>query len=302
MAVRQIRRIAPAAGPALHDRIGAQALHARYFRSDSERTEREHPELVIARGDNILSAVEGGAAKLIYAFESDRAFREHFEPMFEELLPKLRRALRADTVRFRLSHSPSRPVVEPVLKKLWFAPARDWLQFDLEREAGRTLRAARVAGVRFREGSVADAEAIARIDHEAFPDTPMPTPAIRAELADQQALVAMRGGEVIGFCTFAQHDPGWGYLHTLAVREAERGRGIGRALTARTCKKLFAGGAQRVSLTTDGDNAAAIRLYVGMGFRPGPAGRDYTRPVDPQEVERVRQERRGVLIKFGGWR
>ena len=302
MALRQLRRLAPPARVSLYDEMAAQALHALYFRRDIERVEREHPELIVRDGANVLLAQPAGAAKLAYSYESDRAFTELFPPMLDVLLPRARRALRADTVRFRLSHSPSRPLVEPVLKRLLFQPKRDWMEFEITR--GAASRPPALSGVRFRDASADDAEAVARIDREAFPDTPMPLSAYRAliESGEEPALLALRRGEAVGLCSYAQHDPGAGYIHTLAVAEAARREGIGQALTARVLKRLFSDGAERVALTTDGDNTPAIRLYLKLGFRQTRAGRDYERPADPKAVERLLKRSQGTLIKFGGWR
>ncbi len=303
MPVRQVRRIRPPIGESLYDQMAAQALHALYWRGDLDAIGREHAELIIRRGPNVLLAQRAGDAKLAYSYESDAAFFGLFPEMFETLLPRICRELRAENVRFRLSHAPSRPLVEPVLKKLWFLPRRDWMEFEFARSTGLP-KAAAPSRMRFREGTVADAEAIARIDHECFPNTPAPVSSIRSRLDDgrQRALLALRGSEVVGFCTWEQPDPGEGYIETLAVAEAARGQGVGAALTARALRQLFAGGVRRVSLTTDEDDSAAIRLYVKLGFRQRRAGRDYVRPTDPKAVERVRKQSLGTLIKFGGWR
>ncbi len=302
MALRQLRRLTPPAGISLYDEMAAQALHALYFRRDIARVQREHPELIVRDGPNVLLAQPAGSAKLAYSYESDRAFTELFPPMLDELLPRIRRGLRADSVRFRLSHSPSRPLVEPVLKRLHFQPKRDWLEFEISRAS--SPKPAALPGVRFRDATPDDADAIARIDREAFPDTPMPLATHRAliESGDESALLALRRGDAVAVCSYAQHDPGAGYIHTLATAEAARREGIGEALTARALKCLFADGAERVTLLTEGDNTPAIRLYLKLGFRQTRAGRDYERPADPKAVERLAKRSQGTLIKFGGWR
>ena len=283
--------------------MASQALHALYFRRDIEVVEREHPELILTAGENVLLAHPGGyTAKLAYSFESDRMFTELFPPMLEKLLPRVRKTLRADTVRFRLTHAPSRPLVEPVLKRLYFTPRRDWLRFDIDR--GDAPKPAALAGVKFRAGVPDDGEAIAEIDHASFPDTPLPLAAVRMQLTngEREFLVAMQGKLMAGYCSFALADPGFGYIHDLAVVPDERGRGIGGALTLRALKSLFTEGAQSVALTTDDSNFGAIRLYRSLGFRQTEAGRDYERPADPKAIEKLARQTQGTLIKFGGWR
>src|SRR5438270_304309 len=107
--------------------------------------------------------------------------------MLEQLLPWLRRVLASETVRFRLSHNPARPVVEPVLKKLWFTPKRRWLEFAID-HVPKTVGVG-VHGVKFRDATSEDADEMARLDLEAFPGTPEPASSIRARLV---------GGEIEG--------------------------------------------------------------------------------------------------------
>ncbi len=301
MPVQPLRRIS-APPPSLYDEIASYPLHALYFRRDVAAVEREHPSLIMRRGANVLLAQPAGETKLSYAFESDQAFTELFPEMLEKLLPRIRRELRADAVRFRLAHNPSRPLVEPVLKRLLFAPKRDWLEFSI---AGRAdTKPAALPGLRFRQAGIANVEEIARLDRDAFPDTPMPLAAYRKviEGGAETTILALRGRRAVGFCSYACPDPSRGYVHTLAVESAARGEGIGEALTLRALGALAALGAQETLLTTDGDNTAAIRLYRKLGFRQSRAGRDYLRPVDPREVAKLAERQRGTLIKFGGWR
>jgi ribosomal protein S18 acetylase RimI-like enzyme len=249
-----------------------------------------------------MLAQQAGVAKLAYSFESDRAFTDFFPEMLDVLLPRIRRLLRADSVRFRLSHSPSRPLVEPVVKRLLFQPKREWLQFDITRSAAP--KPAALAGVRFRDATAEDVDVIAKIDLDAFADQPMPREAIRSELidGDRSLIVAVSKAGVVGYCSYALPDPGFGYVHDLAVAAPARQRGIGGALTARALKALFTAGADAVALTTEQDNGPAIRLYRGLGFRQTKAGRDYERPVDPKVIERLTKQAQTTMIKFGDWR
>ena len=300
MPVQKPRRIGPVAGESLFDRIKAHTLHSTVWRRYLDALEREHPDLIIEDGGNLLAAEGPGVARLCYGFDNERAFVERFPGMFEKLLPRVRRVLRADSVRLRLAYAPARPVVEPVLRKLWFQPSRDWIEFSLSRST-KVAAPPVPRGVRFRDGGVDDAEELLRIDREAFPDTPIPTGAFRVRLHEESVIVAERRGEIAGFCLYSMYaDAGW--ISVLAVGEEHRGEGLGAALTVRAAKRLFAEGAQVAGLTTDDANGAAIRLYVRLGFRQTHAGRDYVRPTDPRAVEKLQQENRGTLIKFGGWR
>ncbi|MBI5285606.1 MAG: GNAT family N-acetyltransferase [Chloroflexi bacterium] len=301
MALKQLRRIGASAGQSLHDELSHQALGYAWSRTEIDRIEQEHPELIVPHEGNVLAALVDNAA-LAYAFRSDGQFIEHFEAMFEELLPRIRRSLGADSVRFRLTHYPSRPKVEPVLRRLWFAAGKPWLGFSLSKKTALP-KLAPLKGIKFRDGGVDDVPELIRLDRQAFPDTPIPTPVMRHRLETvERVLIAESGGSMVGYATYLQADPGEGYLHTLVVDEAQRGRGIGAALTVKVAKRLFAGGADRMDLKTDEDNTAAIRLYMKLGFKQNTAGCDYSRPTDQRAITRLKKTSEGTVIRFGGWR
>ena len=301
MAVKPVRRLQAPTGPELYDRMAALVLYDLPWRSQLEPVERQHPELIVRRGDNVLAAVPAGDVRLAYSFRGDRDFVELFAGMFEELMPRVGRAATGDTLRFRLTHSPSRPVVEPVLRKLWFSPAPDQWRFQMSR-TDAAPKAAAPKGARLRAATIADAAAFERVDADAFPGTPMPLTRIRELLRAGHSWIAVSGAETAGACLCSMPDPGEGFIHTLAVAETSRGRGVGAALTSRAIRELFHSGAGRVSLTTNADNAPAIALYRKLGFEAAQTGRVYTRPADEAQIERLKQEHRGVHIKFGGWR
>ena len=301
MAIRQLRRIGAPVGDSLTDLIEAQLVHGTYWRRDIDAIEREHPELIVRDGGNIVAAIPQGNTRVIYGFDNERAFVDRFPDMLEALLPRVRKTLAADSVRLRWSYSPGRIVAEHVLKRLWFSPVRDWMEFTLARPP-KLPAAPAVKGLRFREGTPDDILEIARIDRQSFPDTPIPHEGFRERLKEESLLIAMSGRDVAGFVTYSQPEPGQGYLAILAVDEAYRGRGIGEALTLRAARALFGAGAQSVLLTTDQDNGNAIRLYVRLGFRQTNAGRDYERPTDPKAIARLKKAGQGTLVRFGGWR
>lgn len=310
MPVRQLRRLGPAVGDSLFDQLKSSTLNSLYWRPYVDAVERDHPELIVRDGANILMAEGHGGAKLLYAFENERVMVDRFPAMFEKLLPHLRRALRSDSVRLRLGYAPARPLIEPMLKQLWFRPSRayqrsdggSWMEFSLPR-AAKLPAAPAPRGVRFRDGGVDDVPELLRIDREAFPDTPILPGTMRTRLQEEESvIVAMAGKEIAGFCLYSMPESGAGYINVLAVGEAHRGRGIGAGLTVRAAKRLFAEGARDVGLTTADGNGPAIRLYVRLGFKQTRAGRDYSRPTDPREIEAMKAAGEGTLIRFGGWR
>jgi ribosomal protein S18 acetylase RimI-like enzyme len=303
MAVKPLRRLGAPVDDTLFDRMSSQLLHSVDWKTRMDAFQREHPELIVRRGDNVMAALPRGAARLVYGFENERAFTELFPAMFDELLPRIRRVLGAEAVMFRLEYPPARPRVEPVLKNLWFRPQRDWLGMTLQRPP-RLPAPPSPRGVRFRPGGPSDFDDVHRIDRQSFPDTPLPAGELRARLRrkDEALLIAMVGTETVGFCISSMPDPGFGFINVLAVATGFRRRAIGEALTIRASRELFRAGAREIGLTTDAGNPGAIALYVKLGFKQTRAGRDYDRPVDARAVEKLRTASRGTLIRFGGWR
>lgn len=84
-------------------------------------------------------------------------------------------------------------------------------------------------------------------------------------------LVAERSGQVLGYCYAAPYRPRSAYRFTLEdsiyLDEAERGRGIGRALLAAVldrCTEL--GYRQMVAVIGGSDTWPSIRLHATLGF------------------------------------
>jgi mycothiol synthase len=59
-----------------------------------------------------------------------------------------------------------------------------------------------------------------------------------------------------------------GWVHMVAVAAGCRGRGLGRALVLATLRRFQELGLARAVLKTDDFRLPAIRVYLGLGFRP----------------------------------
>jgi GNAT superfamily N-acetyltransferase len=95
-------------------------------------------------------------------------------------------------------------------------------------------------------------------------------------LPERQCFVEVAPGVPVGTATawLGSSDTPYeqGRLHWVAVSPAHQRKGIGSYLSETACSRLRALGATSVYLTTGSDNVAAIQLYLGLGFRPEPAG------------------------------
>lgn len=97
-----------------------------------------------------------------------------------------------------------------------------------------------------------------------------------AELYDLWISKACAGGSPRVFVALSDRQPagyltcqvaGGGRIDLVAVAEAAQGKGLGRALVLEALRWFAEQPLDRVSVVTQGDNAAARRLYEGCGFR-----------------------------------
>ncbi len=87
-------------------------------------------------------------------------------------------------------------------------------------------------------------------------------------------LVAERAGSVVGYVYAGLEPQSWkelrepaGFIHDVAVEEANRRTGVASALIEAAIEWLRMHGAPRVMLWTAEQNAAALRLFSRLGFR-----------------------------------
>ncbi len=105
------------------------------------------------------------------------------------------------------------------------------------------------------------------------------TPALRHYIKDfgkdsDICLIAAHDDDVVGAIwsrVFPETEKGYGYVDkttpelSMSVKEAFRGKGIGKQLLAKMLEELSRAGYQRVSLSVDKGNFA-FNLYQKMGF------------------------------------
>jgi mycothiol synthase len=78
--------------------------------------------------------------------------------------------------------------------------------------------------------------------------------------------VARRDAEMVGFHWTKVHDDGTGEVYVVGVDPAERGGGLGRALTLIGLHHLMRTGRSRVMLYVEASNRGAVHLYTSLGF------------------------------------
>ncbi|GAA2706999.1 MULTISPECIES: mycothiol synthase [Streptomyces] len=131
----------------------------------------------------------------------------------------------------------------------------------------------------FRPG--ADDAAWLAVNAEAFAHHPEQGALTQRDLDDRKAqpwfdpegfFLAEKGGEIVGFHWTKVHEEehpgegGLGEVYVLGVRPGAQGGGLGKALTAVGLRHLAGRGLPTAMLYVDADNAAAVRVYEGLGF------------------------------------
>ena len=90
--------------------------------------------------------------------------------------------------------------------------------------------------------------------------------------------VARRSTSMVGFHWTKVHDEATGEIYVVGIDPAERGHGLGKALTVVGLRHLMEIGLARVILYVDESNHSAVRLYQGLGFERAGLDVMYARP------------------------
>lgn len=116
-------------------------------------------------------------------------------------------------------------------------------------------------------------EAFRRLMPQLSSSNPAPTRAELAEMIESPAITLLvarnDGGEIVGSLTLAMFRIPTGrraWIEDVVVDSAQRGRGIGEALTREALAIAKAAGATTVDLTSRPSREAANRLYQRVGF------------------------------------
>jgi GNAT superfamily N-acetyltransferase len=116
-----------------------------------------------------------------------------------------------------------------------------------------------------RQATLEDRLLYLRLLPELAVDDPPPSVEKWATELQPGTLIAERGGEAIGACTFVVLE-GTGHVRALMVDSRARRTGAGRRLMEAVAEKLRAVGCTRWTLNVKPENVAAVSLYVSLGF------------------------------------
>ncbi|MFE6482975.1 GNAT family N-acetyltransferase [Streptomyces sp. NPDC057757] len=135
--------------------------------------------------------------------------------------------------------------------------------------------------MRIRHADEADLPDLRRLDTELFPALAYPHFVLRQllELHPDGLFVLEDDASLHGYILSATtEDSTEAWILSLGVSEKLRGRGQGRRLMQQALRNLRDAGVQEVLLTVEPANAAAIALYMSLGFTPQGHLKDYFGP------------------------
>lgn len=121
-----------------------------------------------------------------------------------------------------------------------------------------------------------DADELLRVNAAAFAHHPEQGAMDAANLAERMAepwfdpaglLVAADGDRLLGFHWTKQHSPDLGEVYVVGIDPAAQGAGLGKLLTLAGLHHLRDRGVAEVLLYVESDNAPAVAVYSGLGFR-----------------------------------
>jgi ribosomal-protein-alanine N-acetyltransferase len=310
--MKGVRRLEAPAAASLFQRIQRSPLrnldHRFTSEADVERLQEDHPGLVAAEEKGaILLKPWGDWLWLTYGFADQDALRQHFQPLFEQIVKRLDSARWPGAILLRFTDHPNRPFIEPVLTGCAFELTHEWMEMNLFELPESGSPSSRVApGYLLRPAVEDDLPEYIELDRQAFgAPRPMSVAAAREKLGTAsllQVLVSEADGRVAGFLSLLRWPQATGAVDDIAVRPDLQGRGLGEAMMRWALAWFRQEGMRRAWLDVLLNNAPALSLYRKLGFTPGTTGLTYRRPLDKKEVRRVMQSQRGTYIKFGGWR
>jgi ribosomal protein S18 acetylase RimI-like enzyme len=135
--------------------------------------------------------------------------------------------------------------------------------------ARRSVKLVTVDPVEIRRAEPGDASFIEVLSREVFSEyTPRAGPRTVQMSTERGArtLIATIGPKRVGFAVIVARGPHT-YLDAIAVRESERGRGVGKRLLKHVEAEARAAGSRAVALVTADSNLAALDLFLRSGFK-----------------------------------
>jgi hypothetical protein len=271
------------------------------------RIEEKRPELIVMDDDNV---VVGQPLRdflvMHYAFSDLAGFGDGFKELFDRCTraSSKEEAPRGAILSFR--DRPNRARAEQLFWDCLLVEAGHWVEMDHlsvpeQDDPGTTIE----GGYQVRDATDEDRDTVSRLEAEVVGLPPLTAGGVQTlyENSDWIKLVTTSSGVPVG-CVILRREPGaWGIIDDVFLLGAVRDQ-LREPVTRWASAFLRSNGGRRQRRRVYLDQNEDVALMRSMDFVPGETGVDYTRPVDPSDVEREIEDRKahGTVIKFGGWR
>jgi hypothetical protein len=304
----QFRRLDPLANAGPWQRAVKRAVKTFTLTQDQfARIEAKRPELIVLEGD---CAVVGQPLRdfldVHYAFPEFADFSDNFKALLDLCT---RASSREEAPRGVILHFRDRPNRARAVTLFWdcaLVEAGHWVEMDNlsvpeQDEPGESIE----GGYILRDATDADRETVSRLEAEVLGLPPLSPGGVDTlfENSDWIKLVTTSSGVPVGCVVLRREPGGWGITDHVYLLQAVRDQ-LREPVMRWSIAFLRNNGGRRQRRRVYLDQNEDVALMRSLDFSPGETGVDYTRPVDPEDVQREIEARKahGTMIKFGDWR
>jgi hypothetical protein len=304
----QFRRLDPLANASPWQRHIKRAVKSFTLTQEQyARIEEKRPELIVMEGDGV---VVGQPLRdflvMHYAFPEVPEFSDGFKEVFDRCTraSSKQEAPRGAILSFR--DRPNRARAETLFWDCALIEAGHWVEVDHlsvpeQDDPGDSIE----GGYQLRDATDADRDTVARLEAEVVGLPALTAGGVQTlfENSNWIKLVTTSSGVPVGCAVLRREPGGWGIVDHVFLLQAVRDQ-LREPVARWAIAFLRNNGGRRQRRRVYLDQTVDVALMRSLDFVPGETGVDYTRPVDPADVEQRIEERKshGTIIKFGDWR
>jgi hypothetical protein len=303
----QFRRLDPLANAGPRQRALKQPVKSFTLTDDQyQRIEERRPQLIVIEGEaTAVGRPYRDFLEVHYAFPDVQEFSNRFNDVFDRCTraSSKQEAPRGVVVHFR--DRPNRALAVTLFWECALVEGRHWVEMDYltvpeQDEPGDSIE----GGFQIRDATDEDHNTISRLEAEVAGLPPLTVAGVHNLVAESRwlKLVTTSSGVPVGCIILRTESPGWGIIEDILLLQAVREQ-LQAPVLRWTMAFLRNNGGRRQRRRVYLDNAEEVALLRESGFTPAESGVDYSRPVDPAEVVKAIEDRKGgTMIKFGDWR
>ena len=271
------------------------------------RIEEKRPQLIAMDEDRVVVGQPLRDFLIMhYAFADFPAFSDHFRDLFDRCAyaSSKEEAPRGVILSFR--DRPNRARAVTIFWECALVEEGHWVEMDhlavLEQDdPGDSIE----GGYKVRDATDTDRDTVAKLEAEVVGLPPLSAGGVDTlyENSDWLKIVTTSSGVPVGCAVLRREPGGWGIIDHVFLLNAVRDQ-LREPVARWAIAFLRNNGGRRQRRRVYLDQNEDVALMRKLEFTPGETGVDYTRPVDPADVEQRIEERKqhGTIIKFGDWR